>query len=325
MSKRQVVNLATKLYGKQDERVKEIEQLYKSTQEEINDKIGAFIADSRNWDTKAPKADRDLFMNQLQQLIDNSSSDNISMIKTAFKGSKSKTNGDLLLSTVTLALVNMGISQKAHLVKSIDHIQPIAQADTYSQANNLVNKQPNANFDNVRIPNKDINSIIQKTVNNGVMGRNMVDDSFTSINKQTIDTIRKIRDIAEKAAKGYAQAENYKGLVDNVLTGGSKATNGQMGRATGLIRTTTSQAYGRDTLADYQDRGVEQYTFVSMEDDDECNDCGDLDGETFDVDDAEEGVNYPPIHYNCRCTTVEVHKADWDTSDPDVTDELNNL
>lgn len=45
-----------------------------------------------------------------------------------------------------------------------------------------------------------------------------------------------------------------------------------------------------------------------------CDTCGALDGRRFKVDDAEPGVNYPPIHPNCRCTTVEYdpeEALDW--------------
>ena len=45
-----------------------------------------------------------------------------------------------------------------------------------------------------------------------------------------------------------------------------------------------------------------------------CDTCGGLDGRRFKVSDAEPGVNYPPIHLNCRCTTVEYdpeEALDW--------------
>ena len=36
-----------------------------------------------------------------------------------------------------------------------------------------------------------------------------------------------------------------------------------------------------------------------------CEVCGALDGKHFFVNDAKIGINYPPIHPNCRCTTIE--------------------
>jgi len=35
-----------------------------------------------------------------------------------------------------------------------------------------------------------------------------------------------------------------------------------------------------------------------------CDVCGPMDGQIFDLKEFEMGLNAPPLHPNCRCTTV---------------------
>jgi len=48
--------------------------------------------------------------------------------------------------------------------------------------------------------------------------------------------------------------------------------------------------------------GRTKYTYTCNHADSTCDNCAALNGQTFDIGDAEEGVNLPPIHPNCRCT-----------------------
>lgn len=50
---------------------------------------------------------------------------------------------------------------------------------------------------------------------------------------------------------------------------------------------------------------VKRYRFLATLDAATCTVCGKLDNKTFDVSEARQGVNYPPMHPNDRCTTVE--------------------
>lgn len=41
-----------------------------------------------------------------------------------------------------------------------------------------------------------------------------------------------------------------------------------------------------------------------------CDVCGGLDGQRFKLSEKQPGVNFPPLHPNCRCTTVAVDPDD---------------
>jgi len=90
----------------------------------------------------------------------------------------------------------------------------------------------------------------------------------------------------------------------------SKRTDVAYSRAKTLVRTETSEIHNKATLDAYREMEVEKYEFVAVLDSSTTHICQELDLEQFPVSEAEVGVNYPPMHYNCRSTTVEV-LPDW--------------
>ena len=69
-------------------------------------------------------------------------------------------------------------------------------------------------------------------------------------------------------------------------------------------RTAITETAGEAHKEAYKKHGIKQYQFIATWDERTCPVCGALDGKVFDRDDATVGVNYPPMHPNCRCTTV---------------------
>lgn len=66
-----------------------------------------------------------------------------------------------------------------------------------------------------------------------------------------------------------------------------------------LARTEMLHAMNSATYSSYKEHGVEKYQFVCGLDERTCPECGALDGQTFEMKYAVEGVNYPVIHPNC--------------------------
>jgi len=54
----------------------------------------------------------------------------------------------------------------------------------------------------------------------------------------------------------------------------------------------------------YEDLDIEKYQYLGTLDKDTCPVCRKLDGKIYYVKDREIGVNCPPMHKGCRCTTV---------------------
>ena len=53
--------------------------------------------------------------------------------------------------------------------------------------------------------------------------------------------------------------------------------------------------------SDYKESGIEEYQFLGGTEHSGSCTCSELNGRVFRVDEAEPGVNLPPIHPNCLC------------------------
>ncbi len=79
---------------------------------------------------------------------------------------------------------------------------------------------------------------------------------------------------------------------------------GELYRAQRLIRTETNFILNQATKDMYEEAEVEEYEFLGTLDSRTCEHCGGLDGKHYPVKDEKPGVNYPPLHPFCRCTTI---------------------
>lgn len=67
--------------------------------------------------------------------------------------------------------------------------------------------------------------------------------------------------------------------------------------------------------------GRSQYSYVCENTDSSCEVCQNLDGQIFNIDEAEAGMNLPPTHPNCRCTITAYPAL---TELPQLPDELQD-
>lgn len=109
---------------------------------------------------------------------------------------------------------------------------------------------------------------------------------------------------------GMAQGDSSDDIVRRVL--GTKALDGADGaveasRSSLMAITQTAVAtVANEARAAYYDANsdiIAQVQWVATLDADTCEECGDLDGEVWDVGEEEE---QPPAHFNCRCVLVPI-------------------
>ena len=78
-----------------------------------------------------------------------------------------------------------------------------------------------------------------------------------------------------------------------------------------LVRTETNYTMNQGHLKGYADSGVvEKYEFLAAIDSRTSKLCKNQNGKVYKLSDATVGVNYPPLHPNCRSTVIPVLE-DW--------------
>jgi SPP1 gp7 family putative phage head morphogenesis protein len=73
-----------------------------------------------------------------------------------------------------------------------------------------------------------------------------------------------------------------------------------------LVRTETNYFTNQAELQSYKDEGVEYYRYEAILDERTSDICRELDGNVFKVMEARVGINYPPMHPQCRSDTTIV-------------------
>lgn len=112
------------------------------------------------------------------------------------------------------------------------------------------------------------------------------------------------RELADAVRRGDSPSEAARAVSDRVQHVGKY-------RATKLAQTEVVRAHANATLERYKQAGVErvgaQVEYQTAEDDDVCEKCEPLDGDTYTVDDAFGEI---PQHPGCRCRWWPVEKSE---------------
>ena len=80
-----------------------------------------------------------------------------------------------------------------------------------------------------------------------------------------------------------------------------------------LVNSEHAHVMAQSTKASYKELGVDEYEYLSTLDKRTSVVCQGLDGKVFKVSDAMAGINYPPMHANCRSTTIPKISENYST------------
>ena len=133
----------------------------------------------------------------------------------------------------------------------------------------------------------------EKIVNERWLGANYSDRVWE--NKEYLEN-----ELEKTFLQGVVRGQNPRKIADEM----QKNMGGAYYRFERLARTELLHSLNESTFQTYKDYNVKKYQFVCGLDERTCPECGALDGEVFDISEKIEGVNYPVIHPNCRCTTI---------------------
>lgn len=138
------------------------------------------------------------------------------------------------------------------------------------------------------------NSIIEKAVQQKWLGENYSDRIWSDKNK-LLDTLNKtfLQDVAI--------GKNPKAIASDI----KKATGVKYSNCERLARTEFNNIANQATYDSYESTdGLDKYKYVATLDARTSTICQELSGQVFLVKEAEQGINYPPMHANCRSTTI---------------------
>ncbi len=107
-------------------------------------------------------------------------------------------------------------------------------------------------------------------------------------------------DLRQNLTIGLIRGESLEKMASRI----HKRMNVAYRAAKTLVRTETAYIFEKATKEAYEAAGIEWYEYLATLDGRTSEACQELDGKHFKVKDAVPGKNYPPMHPNCRSTTV---------------------
>ncbi len=136
--------------------------------------------------------------------------------------------------------------------------------------------------------------------------------------------------IAQQIKLGMVEGEENRDIVERIIGGPGQAgvVDWSVNRATTLVRTAVADVTSRSHKAYLEENSdvLPQFLWISTLDERTCEECADLSGQVFDVNEEE----VPPHHLNCRCHIVGVPEGaptegyadyDYDTFLENIGDE----
>jgi len=124
-------------------------------------------------------------------------------------------------------------------------------------------------------------------------------------------TKRHIKQLNEEITAGILSGKSEKDIAKAI----HESAGGELWEAKRLVRTEITGAAAEGELQAIKDMEEEfdvkmRYRFYATLDERTCPICGELDMQDFDREDAQPGVNSPPMHPNCRCVIQAVTEDD---------------
>ena len=110
------------------------------------------------------------------------------------------------------------------------------------------------------------------------------------------------RELMQTLSRGLVRGDS----LDRMTKEFAKRMGVSESRAAVLIHTESAHMAAEAAEQGYRETGVQSYRFEAALNLKTCSVCGALDQREFPLAEHETGVNYPPLHPRCRCTTVPV-------------------
>lgn len=118
------------------------------------------------------------------------------------------------------------------------------------------------------------------------------------------DRNRLVKAMSTILPQSFSRGLNVNKLGDML----AKELNVSQNRGRTLARTEINNICNQADLAVYKAAGIEKYQFVATLDLRTSEICRSMDNTVHEASQARTGINFPPLHPNCRSTTVSYHE-----------------
>ena len=214
----------------------------------------------------------------------------------------------------------IGISEDAYnknLYAQITRLEAL-QEEVYWRIRSDVNKE-------LRVHDETYSEIIKKNY----LANSIVAGGLAGINKRALDIIVNDRWLGqnfsercvlnnERVARQFSYLMGQQVVMGTGLSKLSRMLSQRndirLSDAQRLVRTEANNVHNQSDLQFYKDSGYAKYEFVATLDMHTSDICKKLDGQIFNTSDAVVGQNFPPMHPNCRSTTIAVVEDDAETA-----------
>ena len=153
---------------------------------------------------------------------------------------------------------------------------------------------------------------VEKAIKERWNGRNYSDSIWT-------DKDRLLQSISTILPRSFSMGLNSNQLGDMI----AKELGVSKSRGRALARTEINHLCNQSALDVYKAAGIEWYEFLATLDMRTSDICRGMDGTRHKVSQAKTSVNFPPMHTNCRSTTIPYFEDD-DAVDRIAKDENDN-
>ena len=163
-------------------------------------------------------------------------------------------------------------------------------SDTFYRSCFEIQKGIGVGFDVSKLDSKQVSKLINKPWS--VTGENFSTNIWKNKTKL-------INTLDQELSRMVLTGETPQKAIQNI----KKTMDTSLSNAKRLVL--TEQAYFTSLAQKdaYAELDVEEYEIVSTLDNRTCGDCGEFDGKHFPMNEMSPGVNAPPFHPYCRCTT----------------------
>ena len=114
------------------------------------------------------------------------------------------------------------------------------------------------------------------------------------------DREKTLKEISKDFQQGIAAHREVKYINSQIEK--RLATSNNRGRV--KLRTEANNCYNKSLKQVMKDMGIRQYRYSAILDDRTTEICRSLNGNVYKLSEARVGVNYPPMHHNCRSSVV---------------------